>query len=260
MSEVSKEPIDRIINKLEKLSQEPAFNKKLALDMAKANNEAEGDDLADSQFALLEQEIITQKKIAPEDKKALETAKKHYFLQLALSFFEEDNALRSEKAQKLEEETGKIFNFCPNPRTRVVHLMRSLYRSPEQAKALLLAEDSKTLMQTALAFYLDSWSRHFHEDEEYARYFQGEDDYFIGSYLPIVNNQLLIPEVYLNAQAVSYDLRTDKVTRRFIPSHIPGFKLPFTAGVRWGTLELALGNLSLGNFSSGRHPVLLAGA
>lgn len=254
------EPTKEILARLRKLSDNTAYeftpleldslNKKLALDMANANNYALFDDIDKPQLHFLEKEIATQKKIEPEDKEGLEAAKKHFFMQLVLSFSEQDNALRSEKSQKLEKETGQKFNFWANIKS--AELMNSLYSKPEQAKALLRTKDSETLMQTALAFYLDSWSRHFHEDQEYAACFQPEDDYLVNSYLPIVNNQLFIPDVYLNTQAVSHDLQTAKITRRFIPSHFDGFKLPFFAEIKDSALEFAIGNLSLGNFTSSR--------
>ena len=124
MTTETDEPIEKIIVRLKKLSNDTlseftsletdSLNKKLALDMAKANNNALFDDLDDPELDFFEQELITQKKIEPDNKKALEEAKKHFFTQLTLLFFEQDNALRSEQSQKLEKEEGQKFNFWAN--------------------------------------------------------------------------------------------------------------------------------------------------
>jgi len=261
MSEISKDTISKSINKLESLSQEPALefsasqlkllNQELAFDMAKINNKAVLDDTLKPQFLNLKNQLAKLKKLDSKDTQAIETAKRQYFAELVEQLFQKDNALRSPESQELEEKEGQSFNFWPK-NFEVTLLLNELHSHPKEAKTLLAGKNSDILMQTALALYLDSWSRYFSEDFEYASCFKGQNKYLINSCLPIVNNQMYIPEVRLNARAVTYDLQTKNQTRRFIPSHIPGLKLPLIALVDGIRLKFALGNTSLGNFTGDR--------
>jgi len=156
--------------------------------------------------------------------------------------------LRSKESQELEEKEGQSFNLWPK-KYKVILLMSELHRHPDKAKTLLAGKNSDILMQTALAFYLDSLSRHFSEDPEYASCFKGQNKYLINSCLPIKDNQIYIPETKINAKAIAHDLKTHRKTHRFVASHIPQLKLPLSARIEDIRLYFSLGNCALGHFT-----------
>jgi len=160
-----------------------------------------------------------------------------------------NDAKRDQLSQELENKEGKQFNLSgikpeamrpmldlKNPQTREIAQKRLPQLSPIDLVNLLGA------------YYLDSWSRHFKEDKEYAKCFTGEDSYLLGSCLPIEDNQLVIPEARVNGEEIQKELQEIKSTSRLTPSHIPGLILPFVASIRSYNLEFSVGGSQIGIF------------
>ncbi len=177
---------------------------------------------------------------------------KLYLSGLAINLKEVDDALRTPQSAELQQKEGRHFNLeIDDVGVNKVMIEAQKETDPKKIAKLFQCLSSQTLLKTTLAYYLDSWSRHWLKDEEYTAFFQNENAFLQGSCLPIVNDQLVIPDVFLDKKNIS-DLVLEKITKNFCPKHLPKLELPVTANITQQKLSFQLGTEAIGHFSGER--------
>jgi hypothetical protein len=179
----------------------------------------------------------------------LSDLEKPYLAGLALSLKDQNDQLRTPESKELQKEEGLIFNLrMADTKANQVMVEAQKQTSQEQVSQLFQGQDPQTLAKIILSYYLDTWSRHWKEDRDYNECFSSENAYLRGVYLPLVHNGVLIPDVYLDKNAV-HDITTTRQTQRFALSHLPEYSFPLSAKIlpKQG-LQISLGNEQIGEF------------
>lgn len=175
---------------------------------------------------------------------------KLYLNQFVLNLKVTDDELKDEKAQERVEKEGQRFNLVidDQPASQTLVDLQKI-KTNQELKALLEEKTPETLIKLGLCYYLDLWSKTWSNDPEYVLSFPQEMRYLVGARLPLEQNQLIIPGIFLSKRTIT-DLVKNKKTKRFISHHLPYFKIPLTAQTERQGLFFSLGDKPIGHFSS----------
>ena len=178
---------------------------------------------------------------------------KLYLAGLAKRLKKQNDALRTSQSSELKNKEGLEFNLRVDD-IPAAQAMKKSQSEPVKLEEIFLDLDAPTLLKINLAYYLDIWSRHWYEDLDYARYFYGENAYLQDSLLPIDQEQLVIPDVYLAPESTQ-DLMQARQTHDFHLNHIPDLYLPLSARIKGYSLTFEINNEPIGSFPGERIAV-----
>lgn len=175
---------------------------------------------------------------------------KTYLNHFVLSLKASDDQIKNENAQELAEKEGQHFNLeIDDPEVNhILHTLKKI-KNKEEAENILREKTPKNLIKLGLCYYLNLWSKTWLNDFEYVLSFPRQLRYLVGARLPLEQNQLIIPGIFLSKRTIA-DLVQNKETVHFIIHHLPHFKIPLTSRVERGGLFFFLGDQPIGHFSS----------